>query len=75
MNYPDISFAMWIEIGMKKNFISPPICYTHDGLPTTADEDQEFDSGDPCIHILRLYESEQHKLLVEENHSPAVWRK
>jgi hypothetical protein len=66
------SFDEWLQEGLDLNFCGPAICYPHDGLPLTIQEEQEF--GDPCIHILRLYEDEETKLAVEENHSPSVWR-
>lgn len=64
-----------MELGIMRGFVTAPICYTHDGLPTTANEDEEWDDGgDPCIHILRLFRDEEERLEVEENHSPSVWR-
>jgi hypothetical protein len=30
---------------------------------------------DPCIHIIRLYESPEHAEGIEESHSPSMWRK
>lgn len=69
------NFNEWLAIGMKNNWVGPAICYTHDGLPTTVDEDDEFEEGDPCIHILRLYDSMEMRLAVEHNHSPSEWRK
>lgn len=68
-------FDDWLKTGIQNNWISPPVCHTHDGLPTSHHEDQQFEEGDdPCIHILRLYEDSIHKLLVEDNHPPAIWR-
>jgi hypothetical protein len=38
-------------------------------------EDEEFGEGlDPCIHIIRMYEDEQHKTEVEKEHAPSEWR-
>ena len=69
------TFDEWLQEGLDLKFCGPAICYPHDGLPLTILEEQEFDEGsDPCIHILRLYEDEETKLAVEENHSPSVWR-
>jgi hypothetical protein len=42
-------------------------------LPTVK-EDEEFYEGDPCVHIIRLYEDIDDKKEVEENHSPSLWR-
>ena len=76
MNAPlEILFDDWLEIGLKNGWMTPPLCYTHDGIPTTPDEDQAFEDGDDiCIHIMRLYANPQEKADCEENHSPAVWR-
>lgn len=70
-----ISFDAWIATGIARGWCGPPVCYTHDGLPTALEEDEEFDEGyDPCIHIVRMYESEQQKDAVENAHSPSQWR-
>jgi hypothetical protein len=65
----------WLEIGITNKWCGPAICHTHDGLPTSEAEDIEFEEDDPCIHIIRLYESAEQALSIEENHSPSVWRK
>jgi hypothetical protein len=70
-----MTFEEWLKQGMDNNWVGPAICYTHDGLPTTVTEDEEWDEMDPCIHILRLYESVEVKDSVEANHAPSVWRK
>lgn len=69
MNYNE-----WIEFGIDEGWCGPAVCYTHDGLPTSVDEDSDWDI-EPCIHIVRLYEDLDKKLAVEENHSPSNWRK
>jgi hypothetical protein len=70
-----LDFESWLQAGVEAGFVGVPVCYTHDGLPTTQAEDEEFEEGDPCIHIIRCYEDEETKLEVEANHSPSVWRK
>jgi hypothetical protein len=41
----------------------------------SVEEDAEFElGGDPCIHVIRLYDDEAVKISVEENHPPSVWR-
>ncbi len=71
-----LEFDEWLAIGMSKSWIGPPVCYMHDGLPTSEDEDNMMDNGeDPCFHILRLYEDEMHRLTIEMNHSPSQWRR
>lgn len=70
-----MTYEEWIEAGIKAGFCGPAVCSTHDGIPTTQAEDEEFEEGDPCVHIVRLYESPEIKAQVEENHAPSVWRK
>lgn len=72
----EMDFDQWLDYGMEKKWVGPPVCATHDGLPSTEDEDNAWDEGDdPCIHVLRLYADDLEALLVEQNHSPSVWRK
>jgi hypothetical protein len=76
MDWHTISFDLWMEIGVRNGFCGAPICYTHDGLPTTASEDESWgDDDDPCIHIVRMYENADVRQEVEANHSPSVWRR
>ena len=66
----------WLKYGIQEGYCSPPVCSTHDGLPTTMAEDQAFgDGGDPCIHVVRPYEDETVRREVEAYSSPAIWRK
>lgn len=70
-----MKFNEWLRLGMELGYVGPPVCYTHDGLPTTREEDDSWEDGeDPCIHVIRAYDSLDTKLAVEENHSPSVWR-
>lgn len=68
------NFEEWLRTGVENGWCGPSVCYTHDGLPTSEAEDNEFEENDPCIHVIRLYEDEETKLGVEANHSPSVWR-
>lgn len=69
------NFDEWLQEGLSNGFCGPAICYPHDGLPMTEEEDAQFSEGeDPCIHIIRLYEDLDVKAGVESNHSPSVWR-
>jgi hypothetical protein len=71
----DITFDEWLQRGLLSGFCGPAVCYPHDGLPLSEQEDQFYmDGDDPCIHIIRLYEDIETKKAVEENHSPSVWR-
>lgn len=55
--------AEWLDYGKKQGWIVPEItCQTHDGIPMTEDETKEFDEGgDPCIHVIRIFESEDEQ--------------
>ena len=70
-----MTFEEWLKFGIENDWVGPSVCYTHDGVPTTELEDTNWEEDDPCVHILRLYESVEVKNAVEENHSPSVWRK
>jgi hypothetical protein len=70
-----MTFDEWIVIGMEQGWCSPPLCETHDGLPYTKDEMEELDAGhDPCIHVIRLFDSPEAKAEAEAEHSPSQWR-
>lgn len=69
-----MEFSEWMKIGIDKGWCGAPVCYTHDGLPMSQEEEAEFEEGDPCIHIVRMYEGPEHKASVEETHSPSQWR-
>jgi hypothetical protein len=65
----------WIRFGIEQGFCGPPVCATHDGLPTTAEEDEAWlEDEDICQHVIRPYASQVEKDAIEENHSPSVWR-
>jgi len=71
----DLTFDEWMAYGLEKGWCGPPVCYTHDGLPMSENEMQEFDDGtDPCMHIVRMYEDIDMKDQIEDNHSPSKWR-
>ena len=39
----------WLKFGQEKGWASNQFCLTHDGPPTTAEEDAEWEEGlDPC---------------------------
>jgi hypothetical protein len=69
-----MTFDEWMKIGLESGWCGPPVCYTHDGLPMSEEEEAEFEEGDPCVHVIRMYESEEHRAAVEESHSPSQWR-
>ncbi len=70
----DMTLEQWLKLGYDLGFCGPDVCETHDGLPMSEAEAEEFEESDPCIHIIRLYVDGEHKAAVEEAHSPSVWR-
>jgi hypothetical protein len=68
-------FDRWLREGYAAGWIGPAVCSIHDGTPTSAKEDEEFDTGgEPCVHVLRLYADAADKAAVEANHAPSRWR-
>lgn len=66
----------WFQYGLERGYIGPVVCVTHDGFPTTAEEDTDFDEGlDPCVGMARPYFDDEERALVEANHPPSVWRR
>lgn len=75
MDFASMTFDDWVKIGMLAGWISPPVCYTHDGLPVSVSEDAEFtDGSQPCVHILRIYKTLDAKESVEAYSFGAAWR-
>lgn len=75
MDLSKIDFDTWMEIGLVRGFVGPPVCSTHDGLPLSEEEEAEFeDGGDPCVHVIRPYGSEEEKQSVERNHPATTYR-
>jgi hypothetical protein len=69
-----MNFDEWLRFGYENGWCGPDVCETHDGVPMSNSEMEDFETSDPCIHIVRLYESVEHKKDVEESHGPSVWR-
>ena len=70
-----LTFSEWISYGIEQGWCGAPVCYTHDGLPMSNEEDVEFGEGqDPCMHVVRMYEDIDMKKRIEDNHSPSIWR-
>ena len=75
MEISKLTLEQWLEIGLKAGYTSPPVCMLHEGLPTSITEDAELlDGTNPCIYLMRLYESEEHKEAVEANCPATKWR-
>lgn len=66
-----MNFDEWIAYGRRSGWCGPPVCATHDGVPTT---EAEYDDFDLCHHVVRLYADKQQREAVEANHSPSLWR-
>jgi len=66
-----MTFEEWLQFGYENGWCGPDVCETHDGLPVSNDE---YNEDEPCIHIVRLYDSLETKKAVEESHSPSIWR-
>ncbi len=70
-----MDFDTWAKVGYEAGWCSPPVCYSHDGVPMTATEIEELDAGEePCLHVIRLYESMDQKKGCEAQNPAAVWR-
>ena len=70
-----MDFDTWARVGYEAGWCSPPVCYSHDGVPMTATEIEELDTGEePCLHVIRLYESMDQKKGCEAQNPAAVWR-
>lgn len=70
-----MTFDAWIKYGISMGWCGAPVCSTHDGIPTSAIEDEEYEQGgDPCIHVVRMYEDKEQQKQVEQNHAPTNWR-
>ena len=42
-------FDEWLQYGYEQGFCSPPVCASHDGIPSSLVEDEEWEEGlDPC---------------------------
>ena len=61
-----MDFNTWLAIGREHGFCSLPVCETHDGVPLSMMEQDAWEEGDdPCVHVLRLYESTEQMEEVE----------
>jgi hypothetical protein len=69
------TYEEWLQYGVSEGWCGVPVCITHDGEPLTDEEEAQFSEGeDPCVHMMRMYESSEDKASVEQNHSPSQWR-
>lgn len=55
-DFDAIDFREWYEKGIASGYIAEPVCYFHDALPMTSDEEAEVDAGgDPCMNVIRIW--------------------
>lgn len=45
-------FKRWLAEGVERGYCSMVACSTHEGLPMTAEEQEE---DDPCIFAVRVF--------------------
>lgn len=57
MNQEDVvDFFKWLQIGIDSGWCSEVVCDTHDGVPMTDEEMEEWEEGyDPCIFVVRIW--------------------
>jgi hypothetical protein len=49
-------FYEWLKQGIEAGWVSDVVCDTHEGLPQTdAEQDEWEEGGDPCIHGIRVW--------------------
>lgn len=69
-------YIAWLRHGLIKRWISPPACYSHDGVGMLPEEEIQFeDGGDPCIWLIRVYEDQDMAKELEGYHAPYSWRR
>ena len=60
-------FFTWMQHGIDMKWVVLAPCTTHEGIPMTTAEEEEFEQGhDPCIAVLRICEPEQHDNITQE---------
>lgn len=72
----DNDYIEWLRYGLVRHWVSPPACYSHDGVGFTSEEEIQFEEGgDPCIWLMRVYEDIDMAKELEQCHSPYSWRR
>lgn len=72
----EMTFNEWVTYGLEHKFCGPIVCATHDGVPSSEEEDMQWEEGqDPCQPVIRVYHDELEAMLIEQNHAPSQWRK
>lgn len=63
-----MNYSQWAKYGVDKGWATPSLCATHDGIPHTEAEDNEWEEGgDPCIHVIRLIEDPKDLDYIKRN--------
>lgn len=63
----NLSLYEWLIIGTEHGFCSSVICNTHEALPLSEEEDEAFQSNDPCIHAVRVYINQNEYDILEKS--------
>ena len=51
-----MTLSEWLDYGKDLGYCSDPVCDTHQGLPYSDPELEEFEAGgDPCMTGVRIY--------------------
>ena len=60
MAQEEMYFDTWLAYGVDHKWAMYPVCYMHDGVHTTEDEENEMEEGgDPCLHVIRVFSTEE----------------
>ena len=52
-----MDFFEWRDYGVEQGWMSHPVCYFHNTLPLTEEEEMEIDeAGETCLPVSRFYE-------------------
>jgi hypothetical protein len=55
-----------LQYGIDNGYCSNVVCFTHDSVPMTVEEEDEFgEGGDPCVAVVRPYHDEIERRAVE----------
>ena len=54
-----MDFWEWVDFGVKAGWCSEIVCDTHEGVPMTVEETEEWQQGnDNCLFIIRLWDNQ-----------------
>lgn len=53
-----MTFKEWLQQGIDQGWVSAINCVTHNWVPLTKEEDEEFTEGfDPCVAGIRIWDA------------------